>query len=56
MQEQSADDRAETRVEPLKACRLACPVCGGALMEIRQKLQCAECHTICETCCEGGRG
>lgn len=38
------------------ACRPACPVCGGALFEIRAKLQCTQCHTICETCCEGGRG
>ncbi|RPI88771.1 MAG: hypothetical protein EHM42_04225 [Planctomycetaceae bacterium] len=37
-------------------CRAACPVCGGKLFEIRAKLQCAQCHTICETCCEGGRG
>lgn len=34
----------------------ACPVCGGHLIEIRQKRQCERCHTICETCCEGGRG
>jgi hypothetical protein len=34
----------------------ACPVCGGRLIEIRGKLQCARCRTICETCCEGGRG
>ncbi|MCA8998144.1 MAG: hypothetical protein KDA80_14195 [Planctomycetaceae bacterium] len=34
----------------------ACPVCGGELIEIRQKRQCSRCHTICETCCEGGRG
>jgi hypothetical protein len=34
-----------------------CPVCRGqTLIEIRGKLQCARCHTICETCCEGGRG
>ncbi len=33
-----------------------CPVCGGQLIEIRAKLQCSQCHTICETCCEGGRG
>jgi hypothetical protein len=26
------------------------------LIEIRGKLQCSACHTICETCCEGGRG
>jgi hypothetical protein len=36
--------------------RPACPVCGGELMEIRAKLHCTQCHTICETCCEGGRG
>ncbi|MFN5300926.1 MAG: hypothetical protein ACK5HA_21850 [Planctomycetaceae bacterium] len=36
--------------------RPACPVCGGELMEIRAKRQCTRCHTICETCCEGGRG
>ncbi len=34
----------------------ACPVCGGRLIDIRQKRQCERCHTICETCCEGGRG
>ena len=36
--------------------RPACPLCGGTLMEIKQKLQCSQCHAICETCCEGGRG
>ncbi len=50
MIEQPADD-AE-----MKTRRPACPVCGGHLIEIRAKLQCAECHTICETCCEGGPG
>jgi len=34
----------------------ACPLCGGPLIEIKQKLQCSQCRTICETCCEGGRG
>ncbi|MGE5195613.1 MAG: hypothetical protein ACM3U2_24230 [Deltaproteobacteria bacterium] len=42
--------------EAPNACRPACPVCGGPLFEIRAKRQCAQCHTICETCCEGGRG
>jgi len=42
--------------ESLRAARPACPVCGGTLIEIRQKRQCTQCHTICETCCEGGRG
>ena len=32
-----------------------CPVCRSLLIEIRGKLQCSQCHTICETCCEGGR-
>lgn len=36
--------------------RPACPVCGGQLIEIRAKFQCARCHRICETCCEGGQG
>lgn len=35
--------------------RMACPVCGGSLMEIRAKFQCTRCHRICETCCEGSR-
>jgi hypothetical protein len=34
----------------------ACPMCGGPLIEIKQKLQCSQCRAICETCCEGGRG
>lgn len=41
---------------PACASRPVCPVCGGSLIEVRAKLQCAVCHTICETCCEGGRG
>lgn len=31
-----------------------CPVCGGSTFEIRGKLHCSRCHTLCETCCEGG--
>lgn len=46
----------ETAPLPDPPPRPACPVCGGELIEIRAKLQCAKCHTICETCCEGGRG
>lgn len=44
--------------QPETACspNRACPVCGGVLIDIRHKLQCQRCHTICETCCEGGRG
>ena len=38
------------------APRPACPACGGPLVEIKAKLQCRRCRTICETCCEGGRG
>ncbi len=37
-------------------CRVACPVCGGKLVEIRAKLTCSRCRAIVETCCEGGRG
>ena len=36
--------------------RPACPACGGRLVERKGKLICSRCHTICETCCEGGRG
>ncbi|MEX1096894.1 MAG: hypothetical protein WED34_12680 [Planctomycetales bacterium] len=35
--------------------RPACPVCGGRLVEIKHKLVCSRCRTICETCCDGGR-
>ena len=34
----------------------SCPACGGQLFEIRSKQVCSQCHRICETCCEGGRG
>ncbi len=44
------DKEADTQSQP------ACPACGGSLIEIRAKFQCARCHRICETCCEGGRG
>lgn len=33
-----------------------CPVCGGELVGIKLKWVCSRCHTICETCCEGGPG
>ncbi|NBV45366.1 MAG: hypothetical protein EBR86_06920 [Planctomycetia bacterium] len=36
--------------------RSSCPACGGQLIEIRAKLVCSRCRTICETCCEGGPG
>jgi hypothetical protein len=50
------DDRAKQLSPPLQPKRPACPACGGPLIEIKQKLQCANCRTICETCCEGGPG
>jgi hypothetical protein len=54
---QTAAEQPEDSQERLPdVCRPACPVCGGLLIEIRQKLLCSQCHTICETCCEGGRG
>lgn len=46
----------ETDKNDAPSCRPVCPVCNGALIEIRAKLQCSRCHTIYETCCEGGRG
>ena len=39
-----------------EAAQPACPVCGGRLIEQRGKLVCSRCRTVCETCCEGGRG
>jgi hypothetical protein len=48
--------RPDVPKEAPSTCRPACPVCGGPLVEIRAKLVCARCRTICETCCEGGRG
>ncbi len=39
-----------------ESCPPSCPVCGGRLIEQRGKLVCSRCHSICETCCEGGRG
>jgi hypothetical protein len=56
MTTQSSGDARPTGTTTTPTCRPACPACGGPLMEIRAKLQCADCHTICETCCEGGRG
>jgi len=54
---QTNESRGEADRETAKQARCAaCPACGGQLIEIRAKLQCARCHTICETCCEGGRG
>lgn len=42
--------------ETSKPPQPVCPACGGELIEIRAELVCSRCHTICETCCEGGRG
>jgi hypothetical protein len=50
------DDQSMQTSPPPRSKRPACPVCGGPLIEIKHKLQCANCRTICETCCEGGRG
>ncbi|WP_217921161.1 hypothetical protein [Miltoncostaea oceani] len=30
-----------------------CPLCGGALIDIRAKAVCSACGRICEGCCEG---
>jgi hypothetical protein len=50
------DERISDHEQTDQSCRRDCPVCGGPLVEIRQKLQCSRCHSIVETCCEGGRG
>ncbi len=41
--------------EPHFASAQVCPACAGRLIEIRGKLICSRCRTICETCCDGGR-
>lgn len=54
----SSDDRpAGTNVSTdARSGFPVCPVCGGELVEIKLKWICSRCHTICETCCEGGPG
>jgi len=53
----SVQSQQDTNKSPApQTCRPACPVCGGELMDIKHKLICSRCRTICETCCEGGRG
>jgi len=43
------------QAEEEQPSRSSCQICQGRLIEIRGKLQCERCHTIWETCCEGGR-
>ena len=52
----STDPKDDAGATPPCESRPACPVCGGRLIEIRAKFHCEQCHRICETCCEGGRG
>ncbi|ODA31190.1 hypothetical protein [Planctopirus hydrillae] len=52
----TATNEQEVNHAHASVCSPGCPVCGGQLMEIRHKLICSQCHAICETCCEGGRG
>jgi ribosomal protein S27AE len=55
--QQPPDRRPADDSDERATCPRVCPVCGSAtLVEIRQKLHCARCHSIVETCCEGGRG
>jgi hypothetical protein len=54
MNDKPSIEDAATQPNDCAASRPACPACGGRLIEIRGKLQCSRCHTICETCCEGG--
>ncbi|MBD3671982.1 MAG: hypothetical protein HUJ26_00525 [Planctomycetaceae bacterium] len=60
-QEVSVSESSSSSNPTSKSCSTdggppACPVCGAPLMEIKHKQQCTRCRTICETCCEGGRG
>ncbi|MCA9039707.1 MAG: hypothetical protein KDA65_05095 [Planctomycetaceae bacterium] len=53
---QNAHPHTENGQPTSETCRRCCPVCGGELIDIKMKTVCSRCHTICETCCEGGRG
>ncbi len=56
MPENEVESESESpRDEAKSAHQPICQLCGGRLIEIRGKLQCERCHTIWETCCEGGR-
>lgn len=54
--EETREPKSQTPPESSNDCRRmpVCPVCGGRLVAIRMKSQCERCHTIVETCCEGG--
>jgi len=54
--DEASTPQPELADEPSICGTPGCPVCGGRLIEIRSKQQCSQCHRICETCCEGGRG
>jgi hypothetical protein len=54
MTDLSSDDPQQEDANDSRQSKVACPVCGGQLIEIRGKLVCQRCHAICETCCEGG--
>ncbi len=56
MNEKKLNRDSSSTPESCPATNPACAVCGGRLVDIRGKLQCTQCHRICETCCEGGRG
>ena len=56
MSEKDEGNATDKKAAANQESKPACPVCGGKLIEIRAKLQCSRCHTIYETCCEGGRG
>jgi hypothetical protein len=52
----AAGPEDERPAEGAASASPSCPACGGRLIEIRAKLVCSRCRTICETCCEGGPG
>jgi hypothetical protein len=55
MAENQLENSSQSPSNESTATRPTCQLCGGLLIDIRGKLQCERCHTIWETCCEGGR-
>ena len=49
-------ESSEKRPADAKDAEPACPVCTGRLIDIRGELRCTQCHTICESACDGDGG
>ena len=52
MQSDKATDEKPAKAEPPR-----CPYCGTteAPIFVRAHLECPKCHTVTESCCDGGR-